>query len=100
MNVDGLIKTKIIIQHLVQNHKVTAIFLQETCTIDSSKLKICSYTLAAHTISNIYGIAIFVKKLPSGHIASSPSACYLERIATQVQGITVVYVYNPTPHKA
>ena len=63
LNVEGLTKAKInILEHLVSTHKVTAILLQETHVIDTSRLKIAGYTLAAHTESTIHGTATFVKQ--------------------------------------
>ena len=63
-NVVGLTKAKIdIIQHLAQTHKVTAILLQEAHASNTNILNIQDYTLAAHTCSNIHGIAAFVKTM-------------------------------------
>ena len=63
LNVEGLTKAKInVIEHLAQQYHPTAILLQETHASDTSRLKICGYQLAAHTKSNIYRTAFFVKK--------------------------------------
>ena len=62
LNVEGLTKAKCaIIEHLMEKHKATAILLQETHSLNLSKLKIFGFNLAACTNSSTHGTATFVK---------------------------------------
>lgn len=94
LNVEGLTKAKTnIIEHLIQTHKVTAILLQETHTTDSSLLRIPSFDLAAHTKSDIHGIATFIKNTANWHaITISPPDSIMEWAVTCIEGVTVVNV--------
>ena len=64
--VEGLTNAKIkVIEHLAQKHNLKAILLQDTQASDFSRVKVCGYQLVAHTESNIYGTATFVKNTSS-----------------------------------
>ena len=97
LNVEGLTKAKInVIEHLAQKYNPTAILLQETHASDTSRLKICGYQLAAHTKSNIYGTASFVKNGSTWKIAATcPDDSILNWTAVEVEGTTVINVYKP-----
>ena len=97
LNVEDLTKAKInVIEHLAQKYNPTAILLQETHASDTSRLKICGYQLAAHTESNIYGTASFVKKGSKWKIATTcPDDSILNWTAVEVEGTTVINVYKP-----
>ena len=72
LNVESLTKAKInVIEHLAQKYNPTAILLQETHASDTSLLKICGQQLAAHTESNIYETASFVKNGSTWKIAAN-----------------------------
>ena len=97
LNVEGLTKAKInVIKHLVQKYNPTATLLQETHASDTSCLKICGYQLAAHTESNVYGIATFVKNASEWEIAATcPADSTLNWTAVEVEGTTIIDVYKP-----
>ena len=97
LNVEGLTKAKInVIEHLAQKYNPTAILLQETHVSGTSRLKICGYQLAAHTKSNIYGTASFVKNGFKWKIAATcPDDSILNWTAVEVEGTTVINVYKP-----
>ena len=97
LNVEGLTKAKInVIEHLAQKYNPTAILFQETHASNTSHLKICGYQLAAHTESNIYGTASFVKNGSKWKIAATcPDDSILNRTAVEVEGTTVINVYKP-----
>ena len=97
VNVEGLTNTKInVIKHLAQKYDPTAILPQETHASDTSRLKICGYQLAAHTESNIYVTASFVKNGSKWEIAATcPDDSILNWTAVEVEGTTVINVYKP-----
>ena len=66
LNVKGLTKAKCAIpEHVMEKHKATAILLQETHSLDLSRLKILGYNLAACTNSSTHGTATLVKNSAS-----------------------------------
>ena len=72
LNAEGLTRARInVIEHLAQKYNPTAILIQEIHASDTSRLKICGYQLAAHTESNIYGTATFVKNVSKWKIAAT-----------------------------
>ena len=97
LNVEGLTKAKInVIEQLLQTHKATVVLLQETHAKDSSYLKIPGFTLAAHTVSEIHGIATFVKSTHSWKaLVSCPSDSPVEWTATLVEEVTIINIYKP-----
>ena len=99
LNVEGLTKAKInILEHLVSTHKATTILLQETHVMDTSRLKIAGYTLAAHTESAIHGTATFVKQSAKWkHMATCAANSETEWTAVEVKGVNVINVYKPPP---
>ena len=65
LNVEGLTKAKIIIEHLAEIDNVAVVLLQETYCGDDSRLKISGYTLASHTSNKIHGTATLVENTAS-----------------------------------
>ena len=85
-----------VIKHLAQKYNPTAILHQETHASDTSCLKICGYKLAAHTESNIYETASFVKNGSKWKIAATcPDDSILNWTADEVKGTTVINVFKP-----
>ena len=69
---------------------------QETHASDTSRLKICGYQLAAHTESNIYRTATFVKNGSKWKIAATcPAKSILNWTAVEIEGTTVINVHKP-----
>ena len=76
--------------------EATAILLQETRSLDVSKLKICGYTLDVCTNSIIHGIATFVRNSANWNsIVSSHPDCEVEWATTDIEGTAVANVYKP-----
>ena len=80
VNVEGFSKAKSdVLAHLGAEHEASVILLQETHVPKVELLQIPEYTLAAHTLSPVYGISTFVhKSLRWTHIATSPPASEIE----------------------
>ena len=100
LNAEGLTKAKCaVIKHLMEKHKATAIFLQETHSLDPSTLKISGNNLAACNNSSAQRTATFVKNSASWTpINSSKTQSEVEWTAMQIEGTTVVNVYK-SPNK-
>ena len=101
LNVEGITKSKIsVIEHLLQSHQVTVILFQETHSKEASNLKIPGFVLAAHTKSDVHGIASFVRHSTQWReLGTSAPESSLEWAATEVEGVTIVNVYKPPPFR-
>ena len=101
LNVEGITKSKFsVIEHLLQSYQVTVILLQETHSKEASNLKISSYVLAAHTKSDTHGIASFVRHSTQWReLGISPPESSLEWAADEVEGLTIVNIYKPSPFR-
>ena len=97
LNVEGLTRTKRnIIQHFAKEREVNAILLQETHSMDVSKLKINGYTLAACTNISTHGIAAYLKNcIKWKPIASSDPDDEIERTVTEIEGTVVINEFKP-----
>jgi len=101
INVESLTEAKCaIIEHLMEKHKATTIFLQETRSLDLSKLKNTGYTLAVRTFSSIHGRATFVENSVSWtQFSSSEPDNEVVWTTTEIEGNTAVNVYKPPDTK-
>ena len=97
LNVEGIFKAKLkIITHLATENKANTILLQEMHAKRPDMLTIPGYSLAAHTISDSYGIDTFIIDSAKWHkIAFSQPDSDIEWAFTEVEGVNITNIYKP-----
>ena len=97
LNIEGISKAKLeIISHLATENKATTILLQEMHATRPDMLTIPGYSLAAHTISDSYGIATFViDSAKWNKITFSQPDSDIEWAVTEVEGVNITNIYKP-----